>query len=368
MSDLIKTTISSPIVPQKIFDFLGTPLDAGALLIVCAFLIDLLIGDPPHLPHPVRIIGKAVSMSEGIVRKFSKTHFQELIGGMIIVAGIASGTFIFTYLFLKAILTLINGGVLPDRAWGIAVSIFGLTVVLYIASTTIALKDLIDSARAVINELAQNRIQDARKKLGMIVGRDTDSLDEKRILMATIETVSENLSDGVIAPLFYLSIGGLPLAMTYKAINTMDSMLGYKDERYRYLGWAAARLDDMANYIPSRITGWLIVASVSALTFFKDTSRTLTIAHRSIMIMLRDGKKHLSPNAGIPEAAVAGAIGVRLGGTSTYRGVLVEKPYIGYDMSEDYFAAFDSTINIVRVASLIGVITAAMILYMRGAI
>jgi len=354
MSDLIKTVLSSP-------------LDAGAVLIVCAFLIDLLIGDPPHLPHPVRIMGKAVSMSEGIVRRFSKTPFQELIGGMVIVAATASGTFIFTYLFLKAILILISG-VLPDSAWGIAVSISCLTVVLYIASTTIALKDLIDSARAVINELAQNRIEAARKKLGMIVGRDTDSLDEKRILMATIETVSENLSDGVIAPLFYLSIGGIPLAMTYKAINTMDSMLGYKDERYRYLGWAAARLDDMANYIPSRITGWLIVVSASVLTFLKDTRRTLTIAHRSIMVMLRDGKKHLSPNAGIPEAAVAGAIGVRLGGASTYRGTLVEKPYIGYDMSGDYFAAFDSTIDIVRVASLIGVITAAMILYMKGAI
>lgn len=158
----------------------------------------------------------------------------------------------------------------------------------------------------------------------------------------------------MIAPLFYLLIGGLPLAMAYKAVNTLDSMVGYLNERYLNLGWASARLDDIMNFIPARITGWLVITTVFLITLFKNTRRSLTVTCCSFKMMLRDGRKHLSPNSGIPEAAIAGALGVRLGGPSVYSGVVVEKPFIGEDRGADYLAASELAVDIVRVSSLMG--------------
>ncbi|MCL4456960.1 MAG: adenosylcobinamide-phosphate synthase CbiB, partial [Nitrospirae bacterium] len=210
-------------------------------------------------------------------------------------------------------------------------------------------------------ESAKNKdIESARSNLGMIVGRDTQNLSEKGILKATIETSSENLSDGIIAPLFYLAIGGLPLALTYKAINTLDSMVGYKNDRYKNFGWAAARLDDIANYIPARITGALIAVSSSAVFRSPFTVRD------SLKTMLRDGRKHTSPNAGIPEAAMAGALGVRLGGPSSYGGIIIQKPYIGTETDVDYLAASEKTIKVIMFSSVAAVAISAFVLYARG--
>jgi len=164
------------------------------------------------------------------------------------------------------------------------INYLSLFVMIYLISTTIAVKGLIDSVRVVIKYVNDKNLEGARRELSHIVGRDTEKLDERGILKATIESLSENASDGIIAPMFYFAIGGLPLAMTYKAINTMDSMVGYKNEKYRYFGWAAARLDDIANYIPARVTG-IIIAIASAIFF-----RSLSTVHRSLKIMLRDGK------------------------------------------------------------------------------
>ena len=193
----------------------------------------------------------------------------------------------------------------------------------------------------------------------MIVGRDVDTLDKKGILKAVIEALSENLSDGVIAPLFFLVIGGMPLGLAYKAVNTLDSMVGYKNDKYIYFGWASARLDDLFNYIPARISGVLIALSSGALF------RSIQKIRNSFIAMYRDGKKHNSHNSGYLEAAVAGALGVRLGGSSRYNGVLIEKPYIGTESAVDYLAASFDTIKIVRFASFFGFFVSIVVLFIE---
>jgi adenosylcobinamide-phosphate synthase len=227
----------------------------------------------------------------------------------------------------------------------------------------------------------------------MIVGRDTESLDRKGILRATIETLSENSSDGIIAPMFYFAIGGLPLAMTYKAINTLDSMVGYKNERYLNFGWASARLDDIANFLPARITGSIVVIAsfmVGALqSVVQNSSRWFRMIydaqpllhaaknssdfHRvsgmeALRIMIRDGSRHVSPNSGIPEAAMAGALGVKLGGPSSYGGMVSEKPFIGDERSsseEFYLDASEMALTITKVTSVLGLFAALLVLYVR---
>jgi adenosylcobinamide-phosphate synthase len=197
----------------------------------------------------------------------------------------------------------------------------------------------------------------------MIVGRDTESLNKEGILKATIETVSENLSDGIVAPMFYLIIGGLPFAMLYKAVNTMDSMVGYRNEQYLYFGWAAARTDDILNYIPARLTGAMIVMAVGIVRVVTGGRRLLSPAH-ALMVMFRDGRKHLSPNSGVPEAAMAGALGVELGGPSLYNGVLVEKPSIGEKINHDYLIAAEQALHITLVSSLLATSLGALCLWL----
>ncbi|MBI4684415.1 MAG: cobalamin biosynthesis protein CobD [Nitrospirae bacterium] len=336
---------------RNVYEILSMPYS----LLVLAFVLDLCMGDPEWLPHPVRAMGWAIQKLESFLRYVlqisgQKSHIAEKITGSLLALIIGCSAFGLFYLIPFPI------------HYPLFTSFVLLLIMVYLISTTLAVKGLIDSADDVIAALADKNITDARIKVGYIVGRDTDSLNEKGIIRATIESLAENASDGIVAPVFYFAIGGLPLAMTYKAINAMDSLLGYKNERYRYFGWAAARLDDIANYIPARITGILIVVS-SGVVF-----RSLFTLHCSLKTMFRDGGKHSSPNSGVPEAAIAGALGVRLGGPSTYGGVSVEKPYIGEDLTEDYLYASDRAIKIVRLTSLFGVISATVLLYVRYAI
>jgi adenosylcobinamide-phosphate synthase len=322
-------------------------------IIVAAFFLDLAIGDPQWLPHPVRVIGKVISKSERILRNLFKTPFEEKIGGIILTAFVTGSTFASAVFIIYVIYSVAE---INDFLY-----VLSTIALIYLCSTTIATKELVNAARCVIDAVKEADIKSARKHLSMIVGRDTDKLPEKNILKATMETLSENLSDGVVAPLFYLSIGGIPAAMAYKAINTLDSMVGYKNDKYKYFGWASARLDDIANYIPARITGVIIVAA-SAIYF-----RSFSAAGDSLRIMILDGKKHLSPNAGIPEAAMAGALGVMLGGPSSYGGVVCEKPYIGKEKNDNYLNASEMTIAIIRLSSVIATIVAATVLYLRVA-
>ncbi|MFZ6016376.1 MAG: adenosylcobinamide-phosphate synthase CbiB [Nitrospirota bacterium] len=235
-------------------------------LLVLAYFLDIAIGDPKWLPHPVRIMGRAITSLEDFLRfsiqsieqgAKSKENFEKL-AGVFLVMVIIGLTYGLSYIIDSALLT---------SHFSFLTSYFSLLVMVYLISTTLATKGLIDSARTVIEALKSRNIEAARENLHHIVGRDTDSPDEKGVLRATIESLAENASDGIIAPLFYFAIGGLPLAMTYKAINTMDSMVGYKNGRYRYFDWAAARLDDIANYIPARITGVLIATASSILNW-----------------------------------------------------------------------------------------------------
>ncbi|MDA8087277.1 MAG: adenosylcobinamide-phosphate synthase CbiB [Nitrospiraceae bacterium] len=269
-----------------------------------ALAMDLAMGEPRwFFLHPVRIIGRAVEALE----RFLRGPWPRM-GGILLCVAIVFGTYAATAYLANAL------DAFSRRSY------LGTLVLAFLLYTTIALRGLTSEGTKIISLVASGDIETARRQLKSLVGRDTENLDEGAIMKATVESLAENASDGVLAPVFYYLLGGLPLAMTYKAINTMDSMVGYRNERYRLFGWAAARLDDLANFIPARLTGFFI-----CLTSAAGGNGFL----QPLMTMLRDGRKHPSPNSGVPMAAMAGALGVTLGGPASYGGVLVEKPFMG---------------------------------------
>jgi len=201
--------------------------------------------------------------------------------------------------------------------------LWGSAVTVLLAWTTLAARDLIDHVVSVQRALQSVSLMEARSAVAKIVGRDTEEMGESDIVRATVETIAESTADGIMAPLFYLAIGGAPLALAYKAISTLDSMIGHLDDRYRWFGWASARLDDVANFLPARITACLLVLSVGI------ASRSWPATQRAWKVLLRDGRRHPSPNSGCPEAAMAGALGVQLGGTNCYDGLPIERPCLG---------------------------------------
>ncbi len=324
-------------------------------VLIAAYILDLAIGDPRWLPHPVRMIGTAISRAELFLRCRFVTPAEQKQAGVLLALMIVLPSFLLVLVLCDEI----------AHASGIWVSL-GTAALVYLTASTLAVRGLVDSARLVIESVKDGGLVSARRKLGMIVGRDTENLTDREVLRAVTETLSENLSDGVVAPLFYLVLGGLPLAMAYKAINTLDSMVGYKNETYIDFGRASARLDDIANYIPARIAGLLIVLSVFLTALVRRKANPLFRAARAFRIMRRDGRNHASPNSGIPEAAMAGGLGIRMGGPSTYGAVLVEKPYIGETGNEDYLSASEDAIMVVHAASAIGVGIAAGILSLRS--
>jgi adenosylcobinamide-phosphate synthase len=272
-------------------------------ILISAVVLDLLMGDPRWFPHPVVYMGKLITHLEKGLRKSVP---NERLGGallLVMTVGISCGA-------AAAILKL---------AYGVN-SYLGHAVAVVLSWSCLAARSLHRESRQVADPLSRGELATARGYLSMIVGRDTAELDEPEIWRATVETVAENTSDGVIAPLFYLCLGGPVLAIAYKAVNTLDSMVGYRNERYLEFGRASARFDDLANFIPARLTGLLMVAAAPLSGFS---------AKNSWRIMGRDGRNHSSPNSGIPEAAAAGALGVMLGGTNLYGGRPVEKPTIG---------------------------------------
>jgi adenosylcobinamide-phosphate synthase len=216
-------------------------------------------------------------------------------------------------------------------------------------------KDLGVESLAVFNALNEGDLNKARTSLSRIVGRDTANLDEREIVRATVETVAENIVDGIISPLFYALLGGAPLAMAYKAVNTLDSMVGYKNKRYIHFGRAAAKIDDAANYIPARLSVVFLV--MAGWVSGHDPVKTWNIA-------IRDGRKNASPNSGIPEAAVAGALGVRLGGLNCYDSIAVQKPYIGDDSNHLNKLHIKEAIKIAYITSALFVITGAVLFWL----
>ncbi len=315
--------------------------------LAAAFFLDLAIGDPPWLPHPVRIIGRSIEAMERLLRRAFGDGHEKAAGVLLVCAVVLPATFI----------AFVAGRLLLSFS-APPLSVIGTLLFIYLVSTTLALAELIGSARHVISAVREKSLQVARQRLAMIVGRDTENLGEEAILTATIETLAENLSDGFVAPLLYLVVGGLPLAVAYKAVNTLDSMVGYKNPRYIRFGWAAARLDDAANYIPARITGLIMIPAAFCCSLAGGASSALAAGRSSFAIMRRDGRKHTSPNSGIPESAMAGALGVRLGGPSTYGGVLVEKPFIGDDGGADYLRAADRAVALAAWTASLAVVPA----------
>jgi len=222
---------------------------------------------------------------------------------------------------------------------------------------TLSLRGLDRAARDVQSALEAGNLPEARRLLSWhLVSRDTSQLDETKVSAAAIESVAENASDGIIAPLFFFALGGLPAAFAYRFINTADSMLGYHDQEREWLGKVPARLDDLLNFIPARLAGLFIVLAAP----FCGASLS-----QAWKIMWRDSGQTASPNAGIPEAAIAGALGVKLGGPSTYNGIEIQKPYIGIEKTENYLTISEKAIDIIKVSSLIGTGIAVIILYIR---
>lgn len=269
--------------------------------------MDILFGDPPWFPHPVRGIGWLIKKSEGAFRGAIK---DERLSGAVFASVIIIFTWSMTF-------------VITRRAYSLSCHL-GMLVSIIIIYTSLSIKDLAVESLAVFDALDKGQLNNARTALSKIVGRDTANLSEREIARAAVETVAENIVDGIISPLFYAFLGGAPLAMAYKAVNTLDSTIGYKNKEYMNFGRPAARIDDIANFIPARLSVIFLVTASGICGY--NPIRTWKIA-------MRDGGKNPSPNSGLPEAAIAGALGIRLGGLNYYNSAAVQKPFIGDENS-----------------------------------
>jgi len=312
--------------------------------LIIAYMLDLIIGDPIWLPHPVRFIGWLIKTSERVLRRAidkmacSSLHRCERIAGKIMAAFVVLSVFAIVYIILRAALSI-------NMFLYHAINI-------YFIYSSFAAKCLGDEAKKVYRALKDNDAERARYQLSMLVSRDTSNLDEKEIIRGVVETTSENTVDGVLAPIMYASIGslfgmGAPLVYAYKAISTLDSMVGYMNEKYINFGRASAKLDDYANYIPARLSGLLIPAA--AFLCGKNYKK-------SFAVMLRDRRNHKSPNSAYPESATAGALGIRLGGDSIYFGQIVKKPTIGDAGKELEASDIADTVKLMYVTSLLGLV------------
>ena len=295
-----------------------------------AYVLDLIFGDPQNIIHPVQIIGKMVNIGEKSLlgKKYKSDRKYKFFAGMILNITVISLTYGITYLIRR---TSEN-------------SIILTVAEIYLMYTIFSINSLAREGNRVYNILKEGNIERARKDLSYLVSRDTGTMNEKMIIRSTMETISENTVDGIVAPMLYMFLGGLPLSMTYKAINTFDSMVGYKNEKYMDFGKFSAKLDDVANFIPARITGILIVIASVILGYdYKN----------SLKIFIRDRKNHSSPNSGHAEAGVAGALGVQFGGRVSYFGKEVDKPVIGDKIKDFELEDIKKNIKIMYVASFL---------------
>ncbi len=271
------------------------------------FLIDLIVGDPQGLPHPVRLVGKLIEALEKRLRAaFPKSPGGEFRAGLLLVVVVTGAS-------TGAVLLLL---------WlcGLVSPVLSFALETLLCWQFLAVKSLRVESMKVYRALKEGDIAGARRAVSMIVGRDTEGLDEAEVARAAVETVAESASDGIVAPLVFMALGGAPLGMLYKAANTLDSMVGYLNDRYLYFGRAAARTDDVLNFVPARLAGVLMCLAAYVSGFD---------GRNAFRIFFRDRKKHKSPNSAHTEAACAGALGLRLGGTNFYFGEPVEKPHIG---------------------------------------
>lgn len=282
-----------------------------AAVLLFAFIVDAWLGDPDWSFHPIRLIGAVIKKGDSWLHHEPHTPTIDFLLGAILVVVVIVATYTCSALLLR---------LAALSSWWL-----GQLAAIFLGSFCLARRSLCEHAQAVLAPLRTGDLESARGMLARIVSRETAQLSETEVVRGSVESVAENSSDGVIAPLFYMALGGVPLAFAYKAINTLDSMLGYHTERYEYFGKAAARLDDIVNFLPARLTA---LALVGAAWLGKRFGYPFDAA-AAWRIAWRDGHKHASPNAGYPEAALAGALGVQLGGSSRYFGAILEKPTLG---------------------------------------
>lgn len=313
------------------------------IMLVAAIAIDWIVGDPKRIPHPVIAIGRLIAFME---RKLLPREAKRFNGSLMTLTVIATS---FSVLW----------GATALAAW--IHPWFGYAANAWFISTTIAIKGLKDAAMLVYNRLTQGDLPGARQYTGYIVGRDTHELDEPELSRATVETVSENIVDAVISPLFFAWLGAAPLAMLYRAANTLDSMVGYRNDKYMRFGWASARLDDVLNWVPARLTGALLV---TAAALYNPASPS-----RAFKAILEFARLHPSPNSGIPESAVAGALGIQLGGTNRYGEVLSVRAKMGWPtraLSREHIV---HTVRLLYGVSILvagGLLCAACVHYLRA--
>ena len=303
-----------------------------------AAVLDALIGDPHWLPHPVRVMGRCIRWFDQEVRRISQSAISLRVAGICLAIGMPTVTFVLASIVIEEAEQFAE--------W------FGASMSIVLASMTLAARDLWDHVRAVEGPLQAGDLPSARRAVAMIVGRDTVGLSQSEVARATVETVAESTADGIIAPLVYLAIGGAPLALAYKAINTLDSMIGHHDKHYVDLGWASARLDDVANWIPARLAAVLLIGSAGVI------ARQLDPLRHGWRVFRRDGGTHPSPNSGRPEAAMAGVLGVRLGGTNFYDGVSHDRPLLGQEGRKPGPTDIASAATVMAIASVLGVVVA----------
>lgn len=313
--------------------------------IIIALVIDYILGDPYNYPHPVKYIGKLISFFDKNMRIVFKTPKMLKFAGFLTVIITVSVSF-FTAYFIIYSLKRIN-------------PILGYIAEIIIMWNCIALRCLDTEVMKIYNSLKERDIEKARKQISYLVSRDTESLDEKGIVKATVETATENITDGIISPIFYMIIGGAPLGIAYKAINTIDSMIGYKNEKYADFGFFGAKLDDVVNFIPARLTGFAMV--IFAFITGKDYKN-------GYRIMIRDHNKSKSPNAGWTESVVAGVLGIELSGPTVYFGKVVHKDTIGDNVNDINYEHIKTTTDFMYGATLVVLFIGVVVFLIKGMI
>ncbi|GAY73668.1 adenosylcobinamide-phosphate synthase CbiB [Lentilactobacillus kosonis] len=313
-------------------------------MLICGFALDLVLADPPSWPHPVKLIGKLIALFTWIFNRDSIPSWLKQIFGAfiwIVTVGLSFGS----VLLVMWLFTLISNNTQ-------VVLLFQFIFGSYISYTCLSVKGLADAAKSIVDCLRADDLTAARNQVGMIVGRDTETLSKEEVCKATIETVAENTCDGVIAPMIYLAIGGPALGIAYKAVNTLDSMIGYKDKKYADIGKVSALLDDVFNYVPARVTWLVLLLAVRVLGYdFKD----------ALAVGRKDRENHSSPNSGFSESVVAGALNLTLGGPHTYFGKPVSKPFIGNGSQVAGYQEILKTNRILYVSALESVLIISII-------
>ena len=312
-----------------------------ALALPLAVALDFWLGDPPRMPHPVRWMGKAIEILEP---RFRGLKLSTAKSGALMTVSLVIGVWLI--------------GVIVVNLANKFNPLVGIVVQAILLFTCISAKDLANAARKVGKALNDSGIEAGRREVSMIVGREVDRLDETGVTRAAVETVAENLVDGVISPIFFAVIGGAPLALAFKMVNTLDSMIGYKNERYLEFGRFAARLDDVVNFVPARLSVPIIALGAKLLNL--DWRNVLTVARR-------DGRLHASPNAGYSEAAFAGALWLWMGGPNIYHGRLVEKPIIGEGLGDALPAHIENACRLMLTTAMLAYALAELsIIVIRG--